>query len=184
MGERGSDALDELRTGVRLAHLEDEVRAENLQAELVGRLGAATGRRTSSGTAAQAQAQAQAQGREAGQAAPVSDRPDLMDHVRAQLLPGEFLHAVLDLKGRGPGFVAVTSRRVVLYDRRTRAVVSVPYARILAVAARDEGEQFAVRGLAASDTLVLTSAHGSFELPFRSAEKAHVAHELILRYVL
>ena len=114
----------------------------------------------------------------------VTDRPDLVPHVRALLLPGEFLHAVLGLKGRGPGFAAVTSSRVLLYDRAARAVVSLPFARVLAVALRDEGGQFAQRGLAASATLVLTAAHGAFDLPFQSSAKAHLAHELILRYLL
>src|SRR5687768_10969297 len=82
---------------LRLARLETEVLAEQWQTELW--------KRSAVHAAHSGQATA---------ADPVTDRLDLVTYVRALLLPGEFLHAILDLKGRGLGFAAVTARRVLL----------------------------------------------------------------------
>jgi hypothetical protein len=107
--------------------------------------------------------------------------------LRAGLVPGEFLHAVLDLKGRGQAFVALTSRRVVLAGRAPwgkPAVSSLPYRHLTGVALAADAEQFGRAGFAAGDGLVLGTAQGPLALEFRSAGRARLAHDLLLRYLL
>jgi len=121
-------------------------------------------------------------------AAPVFDRREQLEKVQAALLPGEVVEAVFDLKGTGTGFIGITSHRVIVYDkafmRKMKALVSIPYNRIHAVAAEDESGLLTGRGFFASSKLVLTTAHEPYELEFRGADKAHVAHNLVLSHLL
>ncbi len=118
----------------------------------------------------------------------VFDRREQLEKVQAALLPGETVEAVFDMKGGGTGFLGITSRRVIIYDkvflRRMKAVVSVPYSRIHSIAAEDEAGLFTGRGFFASSKIVLTTSHGDFEFEFRGADKAHLAHNLILSHML
>ena len=103
------------------------------------------------------------------------------------LVPGEFLHAVLDLKGREAGFVALTSRRVVVAGRAPwdkPAIVSLPYRQLTSVAVAATADEFGRAGFAAGAGLVLGTAHGAVTLEFRIADRAHLAHDLLLRYLL
>src|SRR5436305_5526480 len=72
-------------------------------------------------------------------AAPVFDRQEQLERVQAGLLDGEHTFAVYDLKGGGAGFIGITSRRLIVYDRMylidRQAMVSIPYSRIVTVAA-------------------------------------------------
>ena len=125
---------------------------------------------------------------EASDEAPPFDRREQLEKVRAALLPDEIVEAVFDLKGTGTGFIGITSHRVIIYDkvflRKMKALVSIPYSRLLAVAAEDESGLLTGRGFFASSTLVLTTAQEPYELEFRGAEKAHIAHNLILAHLL
>ena len=118
----------------------------------------------------------------------VFDRREQLEKVQAALLPGETVEAVFDMKGGGTGFLGITSRRVIIYDkvflRRMKAVVSVPYNRIHSIAAEDEAGLFTGRGFFASSKLVITTSHGEYEFEFRGADKAHLAHMLILRHMV
>ena len=118
----------------------------------------------------------------------VFDRREQLEKVQAALLPDETVEAVFDMKGGGTGFLGVTSRRVIIYDkvflRRMKAVVSVPYSRIHSIAAEDETGLFTGRGFFASSKLVITTSHGEYEFEFRGADKAHLAHNLILRHMV
>ena len=118
----------------------------------------------------------------------VFDRREQLEKVQAALLPGETVEAVFDMKGGGTGFLGVTSRRVIIYDkvflRRMKAVVSVPYSRIHSIAAEDEAGLFTGRGFFASSKLVITTSHGEYEFEFRGADKAHLAHTLILGHMV
>lgn len=121
-------------------------------------------------------------------AEPVYDKRDQYDKVQEALLPGEQIEAVFDLIGTGTGFVGITSHRLIVYDkaflRKMKAVVSVPYGRILSIAAEDQSGLMTGRGFFGSSHLILTTSHGEYDFEFRGADKAHLAHNLILRHML
>ena len=119
---------------------------------------------------------------------PVYDKKDQFEKISAALVPGEELEAVYDMKGGGTGFIGITTKRVIVYDkaflRKMKAVVSVPYNRIVTIAAEDESGLLSGRGWFSSSKLVLGTSHGDFEFEFRGADKAHDAHRLILGHML
>lgn len=118
----------------------------------------------------------------------IFDKKEQLEKIEAGLLPGERVEAVFDMKGGGTGFIGITSKRVIVYDkaflRRMKAVVSIPYSRIYTVAAEDDSGLLTGRGFWSSSKVVLTTGHGELEFEFRGADKAHVAHNLILRHIL
>jgi len=120
---------------------------------------------------------------------PVFDRQEQLQQVEAGLLDGEQIFAVYDLKGGGAGFLGITSRRLIVYDRTylidRQAVVSIPYTRIVTVAAEDHPNPLAGRGFFSSSRLVLALAGDrQYEFDFRGADKALHAHNLILWHML
>lgn len=112
------------------------------------------------------------------------DKREQLQKIEAGLLPGEEVIAVYDLKGGGTGFVGITTKRVIVYDkafaRKSKAIVSIPYSRITAIAAEDESGLLTGRGFFASSKLELKVSGEEYELEFRGADKAHHAHNLIL----
>lgn len=116
------------------------------------------------------------------------DRKEQLDMIAGALLQGEQLYAVYDMKGGGTGFVGITSKRLVIYDkaflRKMKAVVSIPLSRIQSIAAQDSSGLFTGRGFFASSVLVISTLSGVHEFEFRGAEKAHDAHQLILWLML
>ena len=116
------------------------------------------------------------------------DKKEQLQKIESGLLPGETVEAVFDMKGGGTGFIGVTSHRVIVYDkaflRKMKAIVSIPYSRIHMVAAEDESGLFTGRGFFSSSKMVLTTAHGELEFEFRGADKAHIAHDLVLRHMI
>ncbi|HEV8639445.1 MAG TPA: PH domain-containing protein [Chloroflexota bacterium] len=116
------------------------------------------------------------------------DRLDQVEKVQAALLEGETLLAVFDMKGGGTGFLGITDKRLIVYDkaflRKMKAIVSVPYSRIQTVAAEDESGLLTGRGFFSSSTVVVTTSHGELSFAFRGADKAHVAHDLIVRRLI
>jgi hypothetical protein len=118
----------------------------------------------------------------------IYDKKEQLDKITSALLPGETVEAVFDMKGGGTGFLGITSQRIIFYDkaflRRIKAVVSVPYTRIHSLAAEDESGLFTGRGFFSSSKLMINTSHGDYEFEFRGADKAHAAHNLILRHML
>ncbi len=118
----------------------------------------------------------------------IVDRPDQLEKVRAGLIPGEEVEAVFDVKGSGSGFMGITSKRVIFQDNawisQVKAVVSMPYSRIHTVAAADTGGLLAGRGFFSSSTIVVTTSAGVRTFEFRGADKAHIAHDLILKHII
>ena len=116
------------------------------------------------------------------------DKKEQLNKIQAALLPGEVIEAVFDMKGGGTGFIGITSKRVIIYDksfmRKMKAVVSVPYSKITSIAAEDESGLVTGRGFFASSNVVLKAGTETFEFEFRGAEKAHHAHNLILFHIL
>lgn len=112
------------------------------------------------------------------------DKQDQVDQVRPWLVPGEELRAVLDCKGAGTGFVAITDCRVLYYDRafmrKRKALVSVPYSRIATVSSVDEGGLFR----ATSMLTVRPMGGEDVEFEFRGTDKAHLAYTIIMQHLL
>ncbi len=118
---------------------------------------------------------------------PIYDKKEQLQKIEAGLLPGEEIEAVYDLKGAGTGFIGITSRRLIFHDktfmRKMKAVVSVPYNRIISLAAEDESGLFTGRGFFASSRIYVMTSHETYEFEFRGAEKAHAAHALIAAHL-
>ena len=77
------------------------------------------------------------------------DQRSQLDQILPWILDDERLFAVYDCKGAGTGFVGITNKRLVFYDRafmrKRKALTSVPFSKITAVSSVDEG-----RGLSGS----------------------------------
>ena len=118
----------------------------------------------------------------------IFDRPDQLAKIEAGLLPGEDIEAVFDTKGGGTGFVGITSKRVIFQDNawvvKSMAIVSIPYSRIHTVAAEDSASLLTGRGFFSSSRIIITTSAGSRVFQFRGADKAHIAHNLILGHIL
>jgi hypothetical protein len=118
----------------------------------------------------------------------IFDRQDQLAKIEAGLLPGEEIEAVFDVKGGGTGFVGITSKRIIFQDSawvvKSMAVVSIPYSRIHTVAAEDSASLLTGRGFFSSSRIIITTSAGSRVFQFRGADKAHIAHNLILRHIL
>ena len=99
---------------------------------------------------------------------PTFDKLEQLRKIEAALLPDEQVWAVFDMKGGGTGFVGITTRRVIVYDksflRKMKAVVSIPYSRIHTVAAEDDASVLTGRGFFSSSKVILTTGHGELEL--------------------
>ena len=112
------------------------------------------------------------------------DRKDQYDQIVPWILDTERLYAVFDCKGAGTGFVAITDKRLIFYDKafmkKRKALTSVPFSKITAVSCVDEG-----RGLFGSTSeLVVKTGSEEFEFEFRGGEKAQSAYKLIMAELL
>lgn len=112
------------------------------------------------------------------------DKQEQVDQVTPWILQDEALHAVFDCKGSGTGFVGITNKRVLFYDKaflgKRKALTSVPYRQITAVSSIDEG-----RGLfGTSSELVVKTGSEAFSFEFRGGEKAQRAYALIMGELL
>jgi len=112
------------------------------------------------------------------------DKKEQLDKIASGLLQGEQIYAVFDMKGGGTGFLGITNKRLVIYDkaflRKMKAIVSIPLNRIQTIAAQDDSGLFTGRGFFSSSVLVVTTSHDQHEFEFRGSDKAHHAHQLIL----
>jgi len=112
------------------------------------------------------------------------DKKDQYDQIVPWILAGEKLYVVLDCKGGGTGFVAVTNKRLMFYDKaflgKRKALTSVPFNKITSVSSVDEG-----RGLfGATSELVVKTGSEAFEFEFRGGDKAQKAYQLIMTEML
>jgi Bacterial PH domain len=85
-------------------------------------------------------------------------------------------------------FIGITSKRIIFQDNAwvtgTKAVVSIPYSRIHTVAAEDAVGLFTGRGFFSSSKIIITTSAGTRIFQFRGADKAHIAHDLILQHIV
>lgn len=116
----------------------------------------------------------------------VYDRKEQLDQVLPWILDSERLYAVFDCKGAGTGFVAITNKRLMFYDkafmRKRKALTSVPFNKITAVSSVDEGG--GMFGIGATSELVVKAGSEDFEFEFRGGEKAQNAYKLIMAELL
>ena len=58
------------------------------------------------------------------------DKKDQLEKIEGVCLPNETIRAVFDMKGGGTGFIGLTDRRVIYYDKaflkKKKAMVSIP----------------------------------------------------------
>ena len=119
----------------------------------------------------------------------IVDKKDQLEKIEGVCLPNEIIRAVFDLKGAGTGFLGLTDKRIIFYDKafmkKKKAIVSIPYSRIASVASEDN-KGFIIRsGFFVSDTLTIDPIGlepRTFE--FRGGDKAHAAHNIIMQYLL
>ena len=117
------------------------------------------------------------------------DKKDQLEKIEGVCLPDEIIRAVFDLKGRGTGFLGITDKRIIYYDKAflksKKALVSIPYTHIASVASEDNKGFFIKGGFFVSDTLTIQPIGlepKTFE--FRGGEKAHLAHNMIMEHLL
>ena len=117
----------------------------------------------------------------------IHDKKDQLAKIQNLLIDGETLYAVYDMKGGGTGFIGITDLRVIFMDqafvRKKKAVVSLPYTKVTAVAAEDSGKVI-LGSLLGSSILVIRAGDQAWEFEFRSNEKAHNAYRLIMNNLL
>jgi hypothetical protein len=117
------------------------------------------------------------------------DKKDQLEKIEGVCLPDEIIRAVFDMKGAGTGFLGLTNKRLIFYDKaflkKKKAIVSIPYSRIAAVASEDNKGFIIKSGFLVSDTLTIEPIGlepRTFE--FRGGDKAHIAHNIIMEYLL
>ena len=117
------------------------------------------------------------------------DRKEQLEKIEGICLPDEVIRAVFDMKGKGTGFLGITDKRIIYYDkefmRKKKALVSIPHSRIASVASEDNTGFLVKKGFFVSDTLTITPMGlepKTFE--FRGGEKAHEAHNMIMEHLL
>ena len=117
------------------------------------------------------------------------DKKDQLEKIEGVCLPDEIIRAVFDLKGRGTGFIGITDKRIIYYDKAflkdKKALVSIPYDRIASVASEDNKGFIIKKGFLVTDTLTIQPMGlepKTFE--FRGGDKAHIAHNIIMEHLL
>ena len=117
------------------------------------------------------------------------DKKDQLEKIEGVCLPDETIRAVFDMKGVGTGFLGITDKRIIYYDKAflksKKALVSIPYSRIATVASEDNKGFLIRKGFFVSDTLTINPIGmepKTFE--FRGGDKAHQAHNIIMEYLL
>ena len=116
----------------------------------------------------------------------VFDRREQLEKLEGVLLDEQVI-ACFDVKGGGSGFVGVTTKRLVVYDKaflaKMKAIVSIPFREIVTVAAADNDRLG--RGFFGSSQLIVTARNGqAYVFEFRSSDKAHMIHTLLLSRIL
>ena len=112
------------------------------------------------------------------------DQKGQAEQILPWVLDGERLYAVYDCKGSGTGFVGITNKRLIFYDKafmaRRKALTSVPFSKVTSVSSVDEG-----RGLwGSTSSLVIKTGSEAFEFEFRGGDKAQRAYRLIMGEIL
>jgi len=115
------------------------------------------------------------------------DKRDQLEKLEGTLLPNEEVLACLDMKGGGTGFLGITDRRLVIYDKaflgKMKVITSLPFREVVTIGAQDNDRMG--RGYFGSSVLTLTARNGqTYLFEFRTSEKAHAAHTMLLERLL
>ena len=117
------------------------------------------------------------------------EKKDQLEKIEGVCLPDELIRAVFDLKGMGTGFLGITDKRIIFYDKaflkKKKALVSIPHSHIAAVASEDRKGLIIRGGFLITDTLTISPIGlepKTFE--FRGGDKAHQAHNILMEYLL
>ena len=118
----------------------------------------------------------------------IFDKKDQLEKIESWVLPGETLHAVYDCKGAGTGFIGITDRRIIFYDKqfmlKMKAMVTVPHSQIAAINSEDKSGLLTGRGFFASSKIgIHTTGNAYYEFEFRGADKAHEAYCFIVSHI-
>ena len=117
------------------------------------------------------------------------DKKDQVEKIEDFCQEDEVIRAVIDLKGMGSGFVGITDKRIIFYDKslvtERKAMVSIPYSRISAVGSEDD-KGFLIRsGRFVTNKLTISGlGFDDRRFEFRGGDKAHRAHQIIMEYLL
>lgn len=119
----------------------------------------------------------------------VVDKEDQLEKIEGVCLADEIIRAVFDLKGGGSGFIGLTDKRIIYYDKaflkKKKALVSIPYRCIASVASEDHSGFLIKSGFFVSDTLTVEPIGlEPRTFVFRGGDKAHRAHYIIMEYLL
>lgn len=112
------------------------------------------------------------------------DKREQVDKIvnEGHLLEDELLFAVLDMKGGGTGFLGLTDRRMLFYDKsfigKHKAIVTVPYNKITAIGSEDQGR------ILRTSKLIVKVGSESYEFEFWSQDKGHAAYHILVRELL
>jgi hypothetical protein len=125
---------------------------------------------------------------EAPTAEVIADNKRQVEQLRPYIRPHEVLRAVFDMRGGGTGFLGITDRRLIIYDKaflgKRKAMVSVPFGKVTRVASEDEaGGMFSVNAFKSS-TLTVCVGSECYDFEFRGVDKAHRAYELMIDAIL
>ncbi len=119
----------------------------------------------------------------------IVDKKEQLEKIEDFCLPDEVIRAVFDLKGAASGFIGVTNKRIIFYDKAymksQKAMVSIPYSRISTVGSEDNKGFLVKKGFFVTDKLTISGLgfdDKTFE--FRGGDKAHQAHNIIMEYLL
>lgn len=117
----------------------------------------------------------------------IVDKNEQLSKVENYCLPNEVIRAVFDMKGGGTGFIGITNKRIIFYDkafmRKKKAMVSILYSRIHAISSEDDSSKFKP-GFFTNSTLGIHSGNDTFEFEFRGGDKAHQAYMLIMEHLI
>ena len=119
----------------------------------------------------------------------VVDRKDQLEKIEGFCLPDEVIRAVFDLKGAATGFLGITDRRVIFYDKslvtERKAMISIPDSRMSMLGSEDDKGMIIKKGFLVTGRLTVRGL--GFEdqtFEFRGGDKAHIAHRIISEYLV
>jgi len=119
----------------------------------------------------------------------IVDKREQLEKIEDLCQPDEVIRAVFDLKGAATGFVGITNKRIIFYDKAyaksQKAMFSIPYSRIGMVGSEDDKGFVIRRGFFVTDRLIVQGlGFDARTFEFRGGEKAHQAHRIMMEYLI
>ena len=114
----------------------------------------------------------------------VYDNKGQFQQIERGLLDGEQIIAVYDAVGSGTGFLALTTRRIIIQDKsfvgKRVAITSIPYSKVSSVSVVSNKNW--VGQFFSTGTIAIQCKDALYEVEFRGSEKTHHVHNVILHY--